>query len=75
MEINLNSLPLLKFGNIKSLLVNMKTKCRLLSLGFIPGTDVKPVFSNFSGTLTAYEIRKSIIALRDTDAKNIRVKI
>ncbi len=75
MEISLNRLPLLKLGNIKNLLVDKKTKCKLLSLGFIPETAIKPVFSNFSGNLRAYEVRKAIIALRDTDANKIRVDV
>ena len=73
-EITLNKLNILKTGEIEKILHKKECKNRLLDLGFVPGTKVKPVFLDFSGTLKAYELRNTVIALRDTDSEKIVVK-
>lgn len=46
---------------------------RFLDLGIIKGTKIKPIFKSPLGDPIAYEIRKSIIAIREEDAKKIKV--
>ena len=48
-------------------------KRRLLDLGVIKSTKIKPVFKSISGSPIAYEIRGSVIAIRNEDAKNIEL--
>lgn len=48
-------------------------KRRLLDLGVIKNTKIKPVFKSISGNPIAYEIRGSVIAIRNEDAKNIEL--
>lgn len=74
-EITLNNLGLLKTGEIEKILHKKECKNRLLDLGFVPGTKVKTVLSDFSGKLKAYEIRNTVIALRNTDSEKIVVKM
>ena len=49
-------------------------KRRLLDIGLSKNTKVVPLFNSVSGGIRAYEIRDSIIAIRDSDAKNILVR-
>ena len=46
---------------------------RLLDLGIIPGTEIGVELSNPSGDPTAYRIRGTVIALRSSQARLIRV--
>jgi Fe2+ transport system protein FeoA len=46
---------------------------RLLDLGIIPGTEIGVEMENPSGNPTAYRIRGTVIALRDSQARLIRV--
>jgi DtxR family Mn-dependent transcriptional regulator len=46
---------------------------RLLDLGIIPGTEIGVEMTNPSGNPTAYRIRGTVIALRDSQARLIRV--
>ena len=46
---------------------------RLLDLGFVPETEVRPLFRAASGDPTAFLVRGSVIALRSTHAKGITV--
>ncbi|MBE5805208.1 MAG: ferrous iron transport protein A [Clostridiales bacterium] len=39
----------------------------------IPSTTIKPIFKSIFGNPIAYEIRGSIIAIRNEDAKNIEI--
>lgn len=74
-EITLNKLGILKTGKIEKILHKKECKNRLLDLGFVPGTKVKTVLLDFSGNLKAYEIRNTVIALRDSDSEKIVVKM
>ena len=71
---NLNELPLNNIGIIDELNCNETTKRRLLDLGFIKGTKITPILKSPSGDPTAYEIRKTIIALRKEDSTLITLK-
>lgn len=48
---------------------------RLFDLGIIPGTPIDVEMVNPSGDPTAYRIRGSVIALRSTQARLIKVKL
>lgn len=74
-EITLSKLDLLKTGKIEKILHKKESKNRLLDLGFVPGVKVKTVLLDFSGNLKAFEIRNTVIALRDSDSEKIIVKI
>ncbi len=67
----LNDLKINENGYIKKICTNESLRKRLLDLGFIENTLIKPVFSNPSNDSRAYEIRGSLIAIRNSDAKEI----
>ena len=67
----LDDLKIQSIGYIKKINTNEKLKKRLLELGFIINTPIKPVLINPTNDSRAYEIRGSIIAIRNTDAENI----
>ena len=71
---NLNELPLNTIGIIDELNSNGNTKRRLLDLGLVKGTKIIPVFKSPSGDPTAYEVRKTLIALRKEDSILIDLK-
>ena len=71
---NLNELPLNTVGIIDELNCNGNIRRRLLDLGLVRGTKITPVFKSPSGDPTAYEIRKTLIALRKEDSKLINLK-
>ena len=50
-------------------------KQRILDLGMVRGTKIRPIFKSPSGNPIAYEIRGSTIAIRNDDAKKIYVEI
>ena len=50
-------------------------KRRILDLGIIKGTKIKPVFRSPLGDPTAYEVRGSLISLREEESKKIYVDI
>ena len=56
---------------LKFFRVNIKR--RILDLGIIEGTKIKPVLKSPLGDPTAYEVRGSIISLREEDSKKIEV--
>ncbi len=67
----LSDLKINKKGYIKQINTNENLRKRLLDLGFIYNTPIKPIFTNPSNDSRAYEIRGSLIAIRDSDAKHI----
>lgn len=71
---NLYELPLNKVGIIDNLNCNGNIRRRLLDLGLVNGTKIVPVFKSPSGDPTAFEIRKTLIALREEDSKLISLK-
>lgn len=71
---NLYELPLNKVGIVNNLNCNGNIRRRLLDLGLVRGTKITPVFKSPSGDPTAYEIRKTLIALRKEDSKLINLK-
>lgn len=71
---NLYELPLNKVGIIDNLNCNGNIRRRLLDLGLVNGTKIVPIFKSPSGDPTAFEIRKTLIALRKEDSKLINLK-
>ena len=71
---NLSQLPLNTIGIIDELNCNGNIRRRLLDLGLVKGTKITPVFKSPSGDPTAFEIRKTLIALRKEDSKLINLK-
>jgi DtxR family transcriptional regulator, Mn-dependent transcriptional regulator len=47
---------------------------RLLDLGILPGTQITAEFESPSGNPVAYKIRGAVIALRENQAKSVKVK-
>ena len=62
-------------NNVKVSKVNCveSIKRRILDLGIIEGTKIKPVLKSPLGDPTAYEVRGSIISLREEDSKKIEI--
>ena len=71
---NLNELPLNTIGIIDELNCNGNIRRRLLDLGLVKGTKITPVFKSPSGDPTAFEIRRTLIALRKEDSKLIKLR-
>ena len=70
----LYELPLNKIGIVDTLNCNGNIRRRLLDLGFVKGTKIVPVLKSPSGDPTAFEIRKTMIALRKEDSQLIQLK-
>lgn len=71
---NLSELPLNTVGVIDKLNCNGNIKRRMLDLGLISGTKIKPIFKSPSGDPVAYEIRKTLIAIRKEDSQYIMLQ-
>lgn len=68
-DMNLNEQGIVEKVNVKTTM-----KRRLLDLGLTPGTRVEKLFINYGNSLTAYNIRGAVIALREEDSKNIWIR-
>ena len=73
MKDTLNNLSIGTEAKIETLECTGSLRRRLLDLGLVPNTKIKPLFKSASGDPTAYEIRSSVIALREIDSRNIRI--
>lgn len=74
MEITLSELPLNSPGYISKINCNGNIKRRLLDLGLIENSKIIPVLVSPFGNPKAYDIRGSLIALRNDESNNIFVK-
>ncbi|HHX16500.1 MAG TPA: ferrous iron transport protein A [Mollicutes bacterium] len=72
--ITLDLLPINTSGKIKKILSSGITRRRMLDLGLIPKTIVKPLMRSPSKDPTAYEIRGTVVAIRSEEAKKIIVE-
>ena len=70
----LYELPLEQIGIVDNLNCNGNIRRRLLDLGLVKGTPIIPVFKSPAGDPIAYEIRKTLIALRKEDSTLIDLK-
>lgn len=71
---SLNNLPLNQIGIIEYIHSSSNIKRRLLDLGIIKGTKIKPLFISPFGDPIAFEIRGYLLALRNEDLKDIYIK-
>ncbi len=69
-----NELKLEEVGIVNKIIGEETIKRRLLDLGLIEGTNIKPVLISPLGNPRAYEFRGSLIAIRKEDAENIKLK-
>lgn len=61
-------------GKIKSIESQGMVRRRMLDLGFIPNTIVKPLFSSPSNDPIAFEVRGTVIALRSEESSLIIIE-
>lgn len=73
-EKTVNELELGEIGVVSKIIGEENIKRRLLDLGLIEGTDIKAVLVSPSGDPRAFEFRGSLIAIREEDAENIKLK-
>ena len=74
-DINLNKLPIGVKAKVKYINNNESIKRRLLDIGLTRETLVERVFDNITKSLSAYNIRGALIAVRDDDAEKIIVEM
>ena len=74
MEITLSELPLNSLGYISKINCNENIKRRLLDLGLIENSKIIPVLISPFGNSKAYDIRGTLISLRNDESNNIIVK-
>ncbi len=72
-SIPLSDLEINKKAKVIDLRCNGNEKRRFLDLGIVKDTVLTPIFKSPFGTPTAYEIRKTVIAIREENAKKIEV--
>ena len=72
-SIPLNNLKMNKKAKVVEIICDETEKRRFLDLGIVKNTVLTPVLKSPIGTLTAYEIRKTIIAIREENASKIKV--
>ena len=73
-EKTLNELNLEEIGIIDKIIGEEGIKRRLMDLGLIKGTNVKPVLISPSGDPRAFEFRGCLIAIRKEDGDSIKLK-
>lgn len=73
--LTLNQLPIGAIGRVKILGLKGLIRRRILDLGLIHNTDIKPLVQSPLGDPRAYEIRGSTIALRSEEAAEIIVEL
>lgn len=69
----LDELEIGKKGRIKQVNCEKHIKRRLMDLGIINGSVIVPILKSPSGNPRAYEVRGSIISIRNEDAKYIEI--
>ncbi len=72
---DLSQLPLNKNGIIDKIECDEGIKRRLLDMGLVKGTNIVPILVSPSGDPRAFLVRGTIIAIREDDAKNIKIKM
>lgn len=70
----LNDLEVEDVGIVKKIDGDEMIKRRLLDLGLIEGTKIKPVLVSPSGDPKAFEFRGALIAIREEDTINIKIR-
>ncbi len=70
----LHRLPLGCSGRVTEVNAKGTFYRRMLDLGIVPGTKITALHKSITGDPVAYAIRGSVIALRKSDAANIRIQ-
>ena len=70
----LSRLPLGHTARVQSLSAQEPLKGRLMDLGFVPGSEVRPLYAAPLGDPRAYLICDTVIALRQRDAATVAVE-
>ncbi len=70
----LNNLKINKIAEIENINCENNIKRRMMDLGIVKGTKIKAILKSPSGNPRAYEVRGSVIAIRNEDAKQIVIK-
>ena len=70
----INELNIGEIGIVSKIVGEETIKRRLLDLGLIEGTCIKPVLVSPSGDPRAFEFRGGLIAIRKEDGQNIKLK-
>ena len=71
----LNNIKNNEYYTIDKINLPEKNKRRLYDIGLVNGTKIKLLFLSPSKKIKAYSIRDSIIAIRNSDASKIEVKM
>lgn len=72
-QIALDQLPIGKKAYVAALTSDGMTRRRMLDLGVVDGTEIKPLYKSPSGDPVAYLIRGAVIALRSDVSEKIMV--
>ena len=70
----LSRLPLGKSARVLSLSAQEPLNGRLLDLGFVPGSEITPLYAAPMGDPRAYLVCDTVIALRQKDAATVAVE-
>lgn len=70
----LEKLNINKIARIEDINCESNIKRRMMDLGIVKGTKIKAILKSPSGNPKAYEVRGSVIAIRNEDAKMIKIK-
>ena len=75
MRTTLDTVPINVTVTVSKIFCNRNIKRRLMDLGIIENAKITPILISPTGDARAYYVRKTILALRQEDAKNIFVNI
>lgn len=64
-----------EFAIVTAITTQNSLKQRLYDIGLVPGTKIKVVHQSPSGNPRAYLVRGAVIALRNSDAEKIFVRV
>ncbi len=71
----LDNVPINTIATVNKISCDWNIRRRLMDLGIIEDTKIIPVLTSPTGDSKAYDVRKTILALRQDDAKDIFVNI
>ena len=74
-KMNLSELPLNTYGKVNNIYSDCNIYRRLLDLGIVENTKIIPILKSPSGSIRAYEVRNTLIAIRDEDASRVSIII
>ena len=71
---SLNDLKLGKSGKVIKNEANDNIRRRLLDIGLVRGSIIRPVLISPGGDMVAYQIKGAIVAIRKSDTEKIMVE-